>query len=250
MRLCPGGFAVALTRESIRDGYIQKLVKEAGPWLETLPEEEVRASRLAMMEERGPDEDIWVFGYGSLIWNPAFYFEEQRVGRLFGYHRRFCMRIHAGRGSARRPGLMLALDRGGSCSGVAFRISRKNADEELDLIWRREMISGSYRPRWLEVRTPAGPVQAISFIVNREHDRYTGELPEDKVVATLATAKGPLGRCCDYLYNTAAHLEAMGIADRNMKRLGRKVALAQGLTCAPGLDDLSDAPPDSEIESP
>ena len=241
---------MALTRESIQNGYIQKLVAQAGPWIDPLPEAEVRASRLAMMAERTPDEDIWVFGYGSLIWNPAFYFDEQRVGRLFGYHRRFCMRIHAGRGSANRPGLMLALDRGGSCSGVVFRISRAQADEETELIWRREMISGSYIPRWLEVRTPAGPVQAVTFVVNRTHDRYTGELPEPEVVETLATARGPLGRSCDYLYHTAAHLEAMGIADRNLKRLSRQVARHQGLGTPPGLAELNDAPADTEIESP
>lgn len=240
---------MALTREAIRDGFIQKLIREAGPWVNPLPEEEVLASRLAMMAERDPDEDIWVFGYGSLIWNPAFYFEEQRVGRLYGYHRRFCMKIHAGRGSARRPGLMLALDRGGSCQGVVFRISRANADEEMELIWRREMISGSYTPKWLEVRTPAGPVQAVTFVVNRDHERYAGDVPEGDAVKLLATAKGPLGRCCDYLYNTAAHLEAMGIADRNLKRLSRKVAQHQGLKNPPGLDELSVAPADSEIES-
>ena len=160
------------------------------------------------------------------------------------------MRIHAGRGSAKRPGLMLALDRGGSCSGVVFRISRAQADEEMELIWRREMISGSYIPRWLEVRTPAGPVQAVTFVVNRTHDRYTGELPEREVVETLATARGPLGRSCDYLYHTVAHLEAMGIADRNLRRLSRQVARLQGLGMPPGLAELSDAPADTEIESP
>ena len=241
---------MALTREAIRDGFIQEVIRQAGPWVNPLPEEEVRASRLAMMAARNPDEDIWVFGYGSLIWNPAFYFEEQRVGQLFGYHRRFCMRIHAGRGSARRPGLMLALDRGGSCRGVVFRISRANADEETELIWRREMISGSYTPKWLEVRTPAGPVQAITFVVNRSHERYAGVVPERDAVEMLATARGPIGRCSEYLYNTAAHLEAMGIADRNLKRLSRKVAQHQGLKRPPRLDELAAVPADSEIESP
>jgi cation transport protein ChaC len=241
---------LALTREDIRNGIIQKFVAEAGPWIDPLPEEEREASRLAMMAERAPDEDIWVFGYGSLIWNPAFYFDEQRVGRLYGYHRRFCMQIFSGRGSAKQPGLMLALDRGGSCSGVVFRISREQADEELGIIWQREMISGSYMPRWLEVRTPAGPVQAITFVVNRAHNRYIGELPESEVVETLAAAKGPLGRSCDYLYNTAAHLEAMGIADRNLKRLSRQVARLQGLGGPPGLAELNENTADSEIESP
>ena len=240
---------MALTREAIRDGFIQELIRQAGPWVDPLPEEEVRASRLAMMAERAADEDIWIFGYGSLIWNPAFYFEEQRVGQLHGYHRRFCMKIHAGRGSARRPGLMLALDRGGSCRGVAFRIGRANAEEETELIWRREMISGSYTPKWLEVRTPAGPVQAVTFVVNREHERYAGGVAEGVAVEMLATAKGPLGRCSDYLYNTAAHLEAMGIADRNLRRLSRKVARRQGLERPPELDELTAAPADSEIES-
>ena len=241
---------MALTREDIRNGIIKKFVAEAGPWIDPLSEEERTASRLAMMAERGPDEDIWVFGYGSLIWNPAFYFDEQRVGRLYGYHRRFCMRIYSGRGSANRPGLMLALDRGGSCSGVVFRIRREQADEELEIIWEREMISGSYKPRWLEVRTPAGPVQAVAFVVNRAHDRYTGDLPEPEVVETLAAAKGPLGSSCEYLYNTAAHLEAMGISDRNLKRLSRQVARHQGLGAPPGLAELRDPPVDSEIKSP
>jgi len=165
-----------------------------------------------------------VFGYGSLIWNPAFEFVERRVARVRGFHRRFCLWTHLGRGTPARPGLMLALEQGGSCRGVAFRIADAAARSELEILWRREMIGGSYLARWIVVETDAGPVRAIAFTINRANERYAGRLPEDVMAATIARAHGQLGACAEYLFNTVSHLSALGIRDRPLERLRDQVA--------------------------
>src|SRR3546814_9302515 len=122
-----------------------------------------------------PEGSVWLFGYGSLIWNPAFDYAEKRPATVHGLHRRFCLQTHLGRGSRERPGLVLALDRGGSCRGVVLRIAPENVESELDIVWRREMISHSYRPTWVTAQTSDGPVRAIGFAINRSEE-HTSEL--------------------------------------------------------------------------
>lgn len=219
---------MVLTRDSIRAGIVQEMVRRAG--LAVLSDEELRHSREALLAAR-PAGDVWVFGYGSLIWNPAFHFAERLTARVHGWHRRFCLWTHAGRGTPECPGLLLGLDRGGSCRGVAFRVPADEVESELDVVWRREMVNAAYEPRWVEVRlggaaggAAAGRIEAaIAFVINRRHDRYAGLLPDDEVVAAIAAAHGTLGPCADYLLNTAAHLEQLGIRDRTLERLRRRV---------------------------
>ena len=144
-----------------------------------------------------------------------------------GYHRRFCLWTELGRGSIDDPGLTLGLEFGGSCRGVLFRIAADGVDTETKVVWYREMVGDAYQPRWIRVRTDAGPVDAIAFVINHDHPRYAGRLNDDSVVDAIARAHGPLGRCADYLLNTAAHLEALGIADRRLNGLrDRVLALA------------------------
>jgi len=215
-----------LTRDSIKDGIIQRFFAEAGD-TSALSEAELLASRQATLALADPVCDVWVFGYGSLIWNPAFHFAERRVGRVHGYHRRFCLWVHLGRGSSEQPGLMLGLERGGSCEGVALRIPREAAETELEIIWRREMVSGAYRPHWVTVRGDGPALRAIAFVINHHHPRYAGRVPEEVVVETVAAANGPLGACADYLFNTVEHLQELGIRDHALETLRRRVAAAR-----------------------
>lgn len=213
-----------LTRELILSDTIRALVQTADPGIQLLTPEEQRASIEAALAARRDSGDVWLFAYGSLIWNPLIHFIEKRTGIVRGHHRCFCLWTHIGRGTMEKPGLMLALERGGSCRGVAYRISADIAGQELELLWRREMLTGAYAPRWLKVKTPEGPLDAIAFLINRTHSRYAGKLPEERVIATIAGAHGPLGACATYLFNTVAHLEQLGIQDRRLSRLRDRVA--------------------------
>lgn len=189
-----------------------------------LSEEEVDASRRSILAGVAKGSDVWIFGYGSLMWNPAFRHVERRAGRVHGYHRQFCLWTHIGRGSPERPGLTLGLERGGSCQGIALRIAGEAVEEETTILWRREMLSGAYVPTWVRVRTDSGVVPAITFTINKGHPRYTGRITEELIVETIALAAGPVGPCADYLFNTVAHLEELGLTDRRMRRLRDRVA--------------------------
>ncbi|EKV32211.1 Cation transport protein chaC [Caenispirillum salinarum AK4] len=215
---------MSLTRESIRDGILQDMLERSGVSIHVTTEEERHASIAAMLGGRGtPAEDVWVFGYGSLMWNPAFHHAEQRLGTLPGWHRRFCLWTPLGRGSPDNPGLVLGLDNGGSCRGVAFRIRAAQAWEELDIVWRREMVSDGYTPRWATVRTDAGPVRAIAFTINHGAPRYAGKLALEDAARVIAHAEGGLGSCAEYLMSTVDHLDEMGIPDRRLHALRDRV---------------------------
>ena len=118
---------------------------------------------------------------------------------------------------------MLSLEPGGSCHGVAYRLPARDALAELDLLWRREMLTRSYRPVWVAARTSRGAVHAIAFAANRSHERYRGGFSRETTARYLARGQGPLGRTCDYLFDTVAHLRDMGIHDRRMEALARRV---------------------------
>lgn len=185
-------------------------------------EEERAESRRAVLAA-APAGDVWVFAYGSLIWNPAIEFAEQRVGRVHGYHRRYCILSQTGRGSPELPGLMLGLDRGGSCHGVVYRLAPEKVEEELEILWSREMVARGYDARWVRAQTPNGTVHAIAFVVRRDFDRYCARMDEAEMAQLIATGKGWLGTCAEYLHNTVQHLEALGIPDAQLYRLDRRV---------------------------
>ena len=213
-----------LTREAILDGSIREYILR-NPELRRLllPESERVASLHATLSEAPTDGDVWVFGYGSLIWNPAFHFVEKRTARIHGYHRRFCLWTQLGRGNAENPGLMLGLEHGGACRGVIFRIAKQAVATELDILWRREMLTGAYCPIWVAARSGGESFAAITFVINRNNGRYAGRLPDDKIARHIATAVGPMGPCCDYLYETVRHLAALGIRDRRLEGMASKV---------------------------
>lgn len=218
---------IPLTRENIRSGRIREWLAQNDKTFRPLSDSTRNASRMGMFEGGRPTEDVWLFGYGSLIWNPTIEHTEKRLATVHGLHRRFCLWSHQGRGTPERPGLMLALDRGGCCRGVVYRIPIDRAEDELDIIWRREMVSNSYRPRWLNAATSEGTVPAIGFVINRRHERYAGALLDTAIAHTIAHAHGFLGPCCEYLFNTVEHLDALGMPDAGLSRLARQVRAAQ-----------------------
>ena len=213
-----------LTRESILDGTLHAAVRAtAGPDARFATDAE-RADQVRSILARSPRPGrVWVFAFGSLIWNPAFHFIERRTARIHGFHRQFCLWSRAGRGSPEKPGLMLSLEAGGSCNGVAYRLARDAAATELDVLWRREMFTKSYRPVWTNARTPKGIEPAIVFAANRSHERYAPGLEDAAIARLLATGAGPLGRCCDYLFDTVDHLRQLGIRDHRLEALEAQV---------------------------
>jgi cation transport protein ChaC len=213
-----------LTRESILDGTLHDSVRAIlGPKVRFMTDAE-RAAQVQAILARAPRPGrIWVFAFGSLIWNPTFHYVERRTARIHGFHRQFCLWARAGRGSPGRPGLMLSLESGGSCAGVAYRLARNAAATELDVLWRREMFTMAYRPVWITAHTPQGAEPAIAFSANRQHERYAPALGDEAIARYLATGAGPIGRCCDYLFETTRHLRQLGIRDRRLEALEAKV---------------------------
>jgi cation transport protein ChaC len=219
---------VPLTRETILSGQVADMLRTVDPDVRILSDAELQRSRDRLLG--GHDgRDLWVFAYGSLIWNPAFRHADRRPARLHGYHRRFCLRTHLGRGTPERPGLMLGLEAGGSCTGVAYRIPAAEVAQESWVLWKREMIVGSYEPRWVVVDGAGHDRRAVTFVMNKAHPMYAGRLPRAEIVDTLATAQGMLGRGCDYIYELVGALASAGIRDRALVSIASEVRALQRL---------------------
>ncbi len=169
---------------------------------------------------------MWVFGYGSLIWNPGFPHDDTRVARLQGWHRSFCMRSIHHRGTPEAQGLVLALDRaaGARCDGLAFRVTPGAEDETLAILRERELISSAYLERWLPVDLADGrQVLALVFVIDPDHAQYCGGLALEVQAQIIAHAVGGRGANRDYLYATAAHLADLGIGDADLEWLAARV---------------------------
>ncbi len=189
-----------------------------------LSDDELEASRLAMLGGLDPAQDLWIYSYGSLMWDPGFHFAEVRLAEVAGYQRRFSYRSTIGRGTVERPALVLALEPGsGSCRGLVFRIPGAVAQAESAMVWRREMIRGGYRPTFLPVSTPQGDVTALAFASNPSHADHVGELPVAETAAMIACASGTLGTNRRYLEQVAAQLLSLGIEDRYLQHLADQV---------------------------
>lgn len=215
---------MSLTREQLESGFMQRVFAAHPTVGRCLTDEEHAASIAALLDDYCPECDLWVFGYGSLVWNPLFHYVERRCATLRGYHRRFCLWSVGSRGTPECPGLVLGLDRGGTCRGVVFRIPRARAREELTLLWRREMAIGSYEPRWTSVRDAAGrSIRAIAFVVRREHPAYAGRLPATRIAEAMSAACGALGPSSEYLRRTVEALASHGIRDAHLFDLHRRV---------------------------
>jgi glutathione-specific gamma-glutamylcyclotransferase len=170
-------------------------------------------------------ETLWVFGYGSLIWDPGFPVAERRIARLEGWHRSFCMRSIHHRGTPDAPGLVLALDRadGASCTGVVFRVTAGAEADTLAGLRERELVSSAYLETVLPVVTDAGPLQALTYVIDPDHVQYCGGLALAEQARIIARASGGRGSNRDYLAATTAHLAHLGIADPDLDWLDSEV---------------------------
>jgi cation transport protein ChaC len=225
---------IALTAELVARA--AKVVEDAGPspGAVYLTDEEYAAIVRDVLAD-APTGDLWIFGYGSLIWKPAFEFVESRLATVRGWHRSFCIRVARFRGTRDLPGLMMALDRGGQCRGMAFRVRADQAEVTLHALFRRELVvrPPGTPPRWLAARTDEGPLRVLGFVVDRRSPFYSGRMAPEQVADILAKAAGHWGSCAEYLHNTVSHLEALRIHDRNLWRLQALVA-AKLSTIHPG----------------
>lgn len=168
---------------------------------------------------------VWVFGYGSLIWEPGFAYSSRQIARLDGYRRSFCMRSIHHRGTVARPGLVLALDAGqGVCEGVAFEIPTRIAEESLEYLRARELISAAYLEACAPVTLRDGrQVEAVTYVIDRAHDQYCAGLSLEDQAQIIASAVGGRGPNCAYLFNTAAHLAELGLHDSDLEWLAARV---------------------------
>ena len=190
-----------------------------------LSDEELAASLSCSLKDWDGKTDLWLFGYGSLIWNPGMPAAESVRARVSGYHRGLYLWSRVNRGTPEQPGLVLALDRGGSCTGVAFRLAGETAIPHLEALWRREMAMGSYRPAWLPCRLADGRrVAALAFVMRRDVPTYTGKLPDTVVKTVLGCARGRYGTTLDYVSRTVEALRQSGMPDRTLEALLKRCA--------------------------
>ena len=220
-----GDKAVGISRDTLEKGAVMRLARQRdGAKSTILSDEDLRASRRTIIADDYHGDDIWVFGYGSLIWKPEISFTERRDALVHGFHRRFCMWTTIGRGSPDCPGLVLALDNGGSTKGVIFRIAAEQAAKELDILWRREMMADSYRPLWLTAQTDKGPIKALSFAIRRNRPVFAPRMSDEKTAAIIHKAAGFVGPCKDYLFQTQKALIEANIHDKKMAQLCKLVS--------------------------
>ncbi|EXU74041.1 MULTISPECIES: gamma-glutamylcyclotransferase [Erwinia] len=183
------------------------------------------AATLACRPDRSP---VWIFGYGSLMWNPVFESDDVAEGTLEGWHRAFCLRLTSGRGSATQPGRMLALKEGGCTTGLAFRLPEAHLQEELELLWKREMLTGCYLPSWCELALADGRrVTAIAFIMDPRHALYETDSCPQTIAPLIAQASGPLGTNAQYLFSLEQELQKRGLYDDCLTDLVERVRALQ-----------------------
>lgn len=218
-----------LTREALATGDLLRSLRDsAPPCMRFRSDAELESTLAEALSGHAAGDDLHVFGYGSLMWNPALHTVDTRLAHVPGWHRRFCLRMLMGRGSIEHPGAMLALDRGGACHGVLLRIAAGQVRDELALLWRREMLAGAYDARWVTARVGGSKVRALTFVANRAHERYIAHQPVEEIARLIRTGQGALGNARSYFDATVQTLERLGIQDRGMARLRRAVLAADG----------------------
>ena len=171
-------------------------------------------------DEKTCTMDLWVFGYGSLMWRPGFSFVERRVARVHGYHRALCVYSHVHRGTPEKPGLVLGLDRGGACRGVAFRVATALRTPTIDYLRAREQVTAVYLERTVLAHLSDGAtVEALTYVAHRGHAQYAGRLQRERLLELVAHGVGVSGPTVDYVLNTEAHLRENGVTDPTLEWL-------------------------------
>lgn len=166
------------------------------------------------VSEGTEEEDFWVFAYGSLMWNPGFPYLHRCHARLYGYHRAPCVYSWIYRGTESHPGLVMGLDKGGSCEGIAFKVAAALRETVITYLDARELVTAVYLPRWLPVELVEGKtVEALCYLADRDHAQYAGSLAAAEAARYIRSARGTAGDNIDYIVNTWRHLQEMGIAD-------------------------------------
>jgi glutathione-specific gamma-glutamylcyclotransferase len=168
---------------------------------------------------------VWIFAYGSLMWRPGFEHDLVLDAWLHGYHRALCIYSWVHRGTQQRPGLVLGLDRGGSCRGRALAIPHEREAEVLAYLDERELVTDVYQRRRLPVTTAHGRFPAWCYVVHQDHVQYAGKLAEDRVIELVLHGVGRSGRCRDYVISTVSHLKQMGIADGPLHALAKRLLI-------------------------
>jgi cation transport protein ChaC len=203
---------------------VSRQIADPGPMPDQIEpsEQQVAATVHAIISEAASSEAIWFFAFGSLIWKPACDVVERRVALARGWHRAFCLGWDTRyRGNKDAPGLMLSLDRGGTCKGVVFRLPSDAIESNLEKLIRREP---PFPLRWLDLKTEEGPIRAFAFVIDRKSGRYVGGLSPEAVADVLAKAVGMWGSMAEYLHSTVEHLEDLGIHDKQLWLLQEMVA--------------------------
>jgi cation transport protein ChaC len=167
-----------------------------------------------------PGGDLWVFGYGSLMWSPGFSYIQKTHGRIHGYHRALCILSTRYRGTKRKPGLVMGLCRGGSCWGMAYRVHADSVRRALARLWQREMPRRVYAPRLLQVQVAGGRrVRALAFLADPTHPAYVRELDLHGRARLVAQGIGQRGTAVDYIRNTLEHMQQLGVSDPHLERI-------------------------------
>ena len=214
-----------ITRETLQDWRVATMALERdGAKATVASEDQLLQSRRNIVPDDSDCRDLWVFGYGSLISNPIIAHDHCLIAQIHGHHRRFCLRTTIGRGTPEFPGLVLSLDYGGSCVGVAYRLEPSTAIPELDLLWRREMLTLAYNARWLPLHTSEGIKRGLGFVANRKSPAYAPPMSFEDTVNTVVRASGFNGHCYDYLFDTLAGIKEYGIYDAAMEKLATAVS--------------------------
>lgn len=177
------------------------------------------------MQDQSHSDTIWIFGYGSLIWDPGFDFAERVLAHAPGWERSFCLRSLVHRGTPEAPGLVLALDAGqGGCAGLAFSVREGQEDEVMAYLRKRELVTSAYLETRVALELADGrQVEAVTYVIDRHHDQYCGGLTDEEQAHIIAQAHGGRGPNRDYLFNTAAHLHELGIPDPHLDALAARV---------------------------
>ncbi|MDM0049963.1 gamma-glutamylcyclotransferase [Variovorax sp. J22R24] len=231
----PRGAEHELTRQRLAAGsLIEEMRADPPSGVRFRTDAEMEESLQAILRDHDPSQDLHVFGYGSLMWNPAMDAAHASLVHVQGWHRSFCLRSFLGRGSPQAPGAMLGLDNGGACRGLLFRIEAAKVPAELKLLWRREMFPGAYDARWIQVRGAPGAHRALTFVVNRRHERYIGRHPVAEVARLIRTGHGSLGTSLAYFDATIDALSRFGIRDAGMERLRVELARTGALNSGAG----------------